>query len=211
MNDITRPDGLRALYDPVRDRSAKKEMPRLDAHATRLIGLSPLVIIASSDAATGDADASPRGGAPGFVKVADPHTLLLPDSPGNNRLDTLQNIVSHGERGAPVGLIFLIPGLDETLRVNGRAWLSTDERLRELAAEPTRVPKLVIRLQVHACYLHCAKAFMRARLWDPASQIDRSTLPSMTEMMRDQIREFRGEDLPSETQAEVYARNLRML
>ena len=207
---ITTREALRALYDPVRERSAKKEIPELDAHASRLIGLAPFLVMASANAC-GETDASPRGGVPGFVKVLDPRTLLVPDSPGNNRLDTLENIVSHGEQGAPVGLLFLIPGLDETLRVNGRAWLSADEALRQAAAEPRRLPKLVIRMQVHSCYLHCAKSLMRARLWDTSAQIDRASLPSMTEMMRDQIRQFRGEEVAAETQAEVVARNRQML
>lgn len=211
MSDlVTTRAALRALYDPVRERSAKKEMPELDAHATRLIGLAPFLVVASANTA-GETDVSPRGGTPGFVKVLDPHTLVLPDSPGNNRLDTLENIVSHGEPGAPVGLLFLVPGLDETLRVNGRAWLSVDEALRQMAAEPQRIPKLVMRVQVQSCYLHCAKSLMRARLWDASAQIDRASLPSMTEMMRDQIRQFRGEEVAAETQAEVVARNRQML
>lgn len=113
MHITTLPD-LRALYGPARERSVKKQMPSLDVHAARFIGLSPLVVVASSglDASQGLLDASPRGGAPGFVKVPDAHTLLIPDAPGNNRLDTLENIVTTGH----VGLLFLLPGVDETLR-----------------------------------------------------------------------------------------------
>jgi hypothetical protein len=203
--NITSLDALRALHDPVRERSAKKEMPQLDAHATRLIALSPFVVIASG-ALGGSMDASPRGGAPGFVKALDAHTLLIPDAPGNNRLDTLENIVSHGEAGAPLGLLFMLPGMDETLRVNGRALISTLETDRVLAAEPQRMPKLVIRVTVQACYLHCAKALMRSSLWDPAHHVQRATLPSMGEMMRDQIREFRGDEVVAETQQEMLAR-----
>lgn len=207
MTDITSLDALRALYDPVRERSAKKELPQLDAHATRLVGLSPFVVVGSGHAATGAHDASPRGGAPGFVRVPDAHTLLLPDAPGNNRLDTLENVVSHGADGAPVGLLFLLPGMDETLRVNGLAWLSTDLALRERCTEPNgRVPRLVLRLRVEAVYLHCAKALMRSKLWDPAQHVDRARLPSMTEMMRDQIREFRGEEIAAETQEQMLER-----
>ena len=110
--DITSISELRALYDPVRERSAKKELPQLDAHARRFIALSPLVVVASGQA--GALDASPRGGEPGFVAVPDDHTLLIPDAPGNNRLDTLENIAGHGASGAPVGLLFLVPGVDET-------------------------------------------------------------------------------------------------
>lgn len=204
---LTRLSDLRALYDPVRERSAKKEMPQLDAHARRIVGLSPFVVLASAHAAGGDQDASPRGGVPGFVQVPDAHSLLIPDAPGNNRLDTLENIVSHGEAGAPLGLLFLVPGMDETLRVNGRAWLHAGQALRERCVEPGgRVPRLVIRVAVQACYVHCAKALMRAHLWDPAHHIDRNSLPSMAEMMRDQIREFRGDEVPAETQAQMIER-----
>ena len=203
--NITSLEALRALYDPVRERSAKKEMPQLDAHARRFIALSPWLVIGSGDGAFG-MDTSPRGGAPGFVQVPDAHTLLIPDAPGNNRLDTLENIARAGEAGAPVGLLFLVPGVDETLRVNGRAWLSTDDADRERCKASDRTPKLVIRVHVLACYLHCAKALMRARLWASESQVERSLLPSMGEMMRDQIREFRGEDVAAETQAEMIER-----
>lgn len=202
---ITSIAALRALYDPVRERSAKKEIPQLDAHARRFIGLSPMLVIASGDVANG-LDASPRGGAPGFAHVADAHTLLIPDAPGNNRLDTLENIARGGEAGAPVGLLFLIPGMDETLRINGLAWLSDDTADLERCAEPGRAPKLAIRVGVRSCYLHCAKALMRSHLWDASRHIDRSTLPSMTEMMRDQIREFRGEEMVAETQEQMLER-----
>ncbi|HEX5737558.1 MAG TPA: MSMEG_1061 family FMN-dependent PPOX-type flavoprotein, partial [Hydrogenophaga sp.] len=192
---ITTSKSLRALYHPIGERSIKKELPQLDEHIIRFVGLSPFVVISSSDAHDGAHDASPRGGEPGFVKVVDPHTLLLPDAPGNNRLDTLENIVSHGEGGAPLGLLFLVPGVDETLRINGRAWLSSDEPDLRLGAEAHRLPKLVVRVVVQTCYLHCAKALMRSHLWDASRYVERSVLPSMGEMLRDQIREFHGEVL----------------
>lgn len=190
-------EALRALYPPVGLRSAKKQLPALDVHCTRLVALSPLAVLASSDAAM-EMDASPRGGQPGFVKVRDAHTLLIPDAPGNNRLDTLENIVQTGQ----VGLLFLVPGMDETLRVNGSALLSTDAADLALAADSTRTPKLVIRVTVKAAYLHCGKALMRSALWDAARHIDRATLPSMGEMMKDQI----GGDIPCETQAQMLER-----
>ena len=202
---ITTLAALRALFDPVRERSAKKEIPQLDTHARRFIGLSPMLVIASGDTAHG-LDASPRGGAPGFVHVADAHTLLIPDAPGNNRLDTLENIVRCGETGAPVGLLFLIPGVDETLRINGLAWVSDEAADRERCAEPGRVPKLAIRVGVRSCYLHCAKALMRSKLWDASRQVERTALPSMGEMMRDQIREFRGDEVVAETQEQMLER-----
>ena len=203
---VTSIQALRALYGPQRGRSMKKCMPRLDVQALRLIALSPFMVMASGNCAATAFDASPRGGEPGFVKTPDAHTLLIPDAPGNNLLDTLENIASHGETGAPVGLVFLIPGMDETLRVNGRAWLSLNEAERQLCAEGPRVPPLAIRVAVEACYVHCAKALMRSRLWDPAHHILRDSLPSMGEMLRDQLREFHGEEVAAESQAEMVDR-----
>ena len=199
--NITTLEALRALYDPVRERSAKKELPQLDVHATRFIGLSPLVVL-SSAGANGALDASPRGGEPGFVKVLDPQTLLIPDAPGNNRLDTLENIVQTGQ----IGLLFLVPGMDETLRVNGSALLTTDEADRERSADARRVPKLVIRVTVRASYLHCAKALMRSALWDASRQVERSVMPSMGEMLRDQIGERMSVEAPVETQEQMLER-----
>jgi PPOX class probable FMN-dependent enzyme len=200
-NHISTLTALRDLYGPARERSLKKEIPALDAHAVQFIGLSPFVVLASSSA-DGHMDASPRGGEPGFVKVLDAHTLLVPDSPGNNRLDTLENIVATGR----LGTLFMVPGFDETLRVNGRAVLSTDPADLALCADARRTPALVIRVAVESVYLHCAKAFMRSQLWDASRQVDRGQMPSMAEMMRDQIRAFKGEEIEAETQAQMLAR-----
>ena len=198
---ITTLTALRALYGPARERSLKKEIPALDAHAVQVIGLSPFVVLASSDA-HGHMDASPRGGDPGFVKVLNEQTLLLPDAPGNNRLDTLENIIASGR----LGTLFMVPGFDETLRVNGSAVLSTEPADLALCADARRTPALVIRLTVESVYLHCAKAFMRSKLWDASRHTDRAQLPSMAEMMRDQIRAFKGEDIEAETQAQMLER-----
>ena len=198
---ITRLEDLRALYGPARERSLLKELPQLDAHATRFIGLSPLVVLASGGPG-GDLDASPRGGDPGFVKAVDAGTLLIPDAPGNNRLDTLENIVQTGA----IGLLFLLPGVDETLRVNGRAVLSTDPAERERCADARRVPALVIRVTVQASYLHCARALMRSALWDASRQVERSIMPSMGEMLRDQIGHRMSPDTVFENQAQALER-----
>ncbi|WP_342128987.1 pyridoxamine 5'-phosphate oxidase family protein [Hydrogenophaga sp. OTU3427] len=192
---------LRALYGPARERSLKKELTQLDVHATRFIGLSPLLVVSSASAA-GAMDASPRGGAPGFVQVLDAHTLLIPDAPGNNRLDTLENIIETGQ----IGLLFLVPGVDETLRVNGRAVLSTEEADRQRCADERRVPQLVIRVTVAAACLHCAKALMRSALWDASRHVDRAVMPSMGEMLRDQIGDRMGADAVFETQAQMLER-----
>ena len=194
-------EALRDLYGPARERSLKKEIPALDAHAVQFIGLSPFVVLASSNA-HGHMDASPRGGEPGFVKVLNAQTLLLPDAPGNNRLDTLENIIASGR----LGTLFMVPGFDETLRVNGSAVLSTEPADLALCADERRTPALVIRLTVESVYLHCAKAFMRSKLWDASRHTDRAQLPSMAEMMRDQIRSFKGEDIEAESQAQMLAR-----
>ena len=198
---ITRLEDLRALYGPARERSVLKELPQLDAHATRFIGLSPLVVLASGGPGT-DLDASPRGGDPGFVKVVNAGTLLIPDAPGNNRLDTLENIVQTGA----IGLLFLLPGVHETLRVNGRAVLSTDPAERERCADARRVPALVIRVTVQASYLHCARALMRSALWDASRQVERSIMPSMGEMLRDQIGHRMSPDTVFENQAQALER-----
>ncbi len=198
---ITTLPALRELYGPARERSLKKEIPSLDAHAVQFIGLSPFVVLASSDA-QGHMDASPRGGEAGFVKVLDEQTLLVPDSPGNNRLDTLENIIATGR----LGTLFMVPGFDETLRVNGRAVLSTDPADLALCVDARRTPALVIRLTVESVYLHCAKAFMRSGLWDASRRTERAQMPSMAEMMRDQIRAFKGEEIEVETQDQMLAR-----
>lgn len=201
MTTITTLPALRELYAPVNPRSALKELPQLDVHAMRFISLSPFVVM-SSYGADGRADTSPRGGDAGFVKVVDAGTLLIADSPGNNRLDSLENIIATGQ----VGLLFMVPGVDETLRVNGTAVLSTDETERKLCEDSRRVPKLVIRVSVHASYLHCAKALMRSDLWNTDKHIDRSQLPSMGKMMHDQLAGKISPDSVIETQAQMLMR-----
>ena len=198
---ITTLQTLRDIYKPVSERALKKEIPSLDAHAVQFIGLSPFVVLASGGADT-SLDASPRGGEPGFVKVLDAQTLLIPDSPGNNRLDTLENIIATGR----LGLLFMVPGFDETLRINGQAVLSTDPADLAQCVDARRTPKLVIRVSVESVYLHCAKAFMRSQLWDASRHPERSQLPTMGEMLRNQIQAFRGEEIEVESQVQMLAR-----
>lgn len=182
MNDIRSMEALRALYRAPSERAVKKQLERLDEHCRRFISLSPFLVMASADA-EGRVDASPRGGDPGFVKVLDERTVLIPDAPGNNRLDSMQNLVAR----PGVGLLFMIPGVDETLRINGRASLRTDAALVDLCANERRRPPLVIAVAVQEAYLHCAKALMRSQLWDPAVKQERSVLPSMGQMLKDQL------------------------
>lgn len=182
MTRITSVEALRAIYPPPSERALKKQLDKLDRHCRSFIGLSPFVVI-SSVGADGLADASPRGDRPGFVQIIDDHTIAVPDWPGNNRLDTLSNIIVRPS----VGLLFLVPGVDETLRVNGEAELRDDEDLRSLFERSGKLPRLAILVHVKEAYLHCAKALMRSRLWDPTSRIERSLLPTMNEMLQDQI------------------------
>jgi uncharacterized protein len=174
-------DALRRVYKTPNPRSVAKEIKRLDRHCRRFVELSPLVVLATSGA--GGGDVSPRGGPAGFVKVLDDATLVIPDFPGNNRLDSLENILEDGR----VGLLFFVPGMDETLRVNGHATIDTDPELRAMGTVDGKLPIAVIRVAVEQAYLHCGKALMRSALWDPAKHIDRSTLPSIGEMIRDQV------------------------
>jgi PPOX class probable FMN-dependent enzyme len=195
MND--RIPELRALYAAPTERAQRKEIRHLDPHCRRFIALSPFVVLASADDAN-RCDASPRGGDPGFVKVVDGTTLLIPDAPGNNRLDSLQNIQGSGR----IGLLFLIPGVDETLRVNGRARVSTDAEQIALCTTERRAPKVVIEVRAEEVFLHCPTALLRSRLWGDAHRVERSTLPTMGQMIADQS----GLDIPPETQAEMLAR-----
>ena len=188
---------LRALYLEPKERAVKKQLAALDEHCLRFIALSPFVVVASSSAAQG-LDASPRGGLPGFVKATDERTLLLPDAPGNNRLDSLVNIIATGR----VGLFFMIPGIDETLRVNGAARLSCFEADIEAFSAEKRRPKLVIEVTVEEAYLHCAKALMRSGLWQASSQVSRSLLPTMSRMINSQT----GIEVPDETHEAMLAR-----
>ena len=128
--------------------------------------------------------------------------MLIPDAPGNNRLDTLENIIDTSQ----LGLLFMLPGIDETLRINGQATLSTDPSERQLCTDARRTPALVIRVKVQAVYLHCAKAFMRAQLWNPSKHTPRHLMPSMGEMLRDQIQTTQGHAIEAETQEDMMAR-----
>ncbi len=188
---------LRQRYPAATQRVRDKELDHIDPHMARFIALSPFVVLASSDAGW-RLDASPRGGPPGFVRQVDPQTLLIPDFPGNNRLDSLANIVET----AHVGLLFLIPGVDEMLRVNGQVVVSDDSVWLAHFNDGSRMPRAVVRVQVQSAYLHCAKAAMRARLWSADSQVERTALPTMGEMIKDHA----GLPGPAETQEEMLRR-----
>jgi uncharacterized protein len=184
-NGVTISDeqGLRGLYEPPMELALLKQLNQLDAHCRNFLSHSPFCVIGSTRAGRGT-DVSPRGDAPGFVRVLDDHTIAIPDRPGNNRLDTLSNIMADAE----VGLLFLIPGIDETLRINGSARLSREPALLAAAAVNGRQPRLVILVTVREAFLHCGKALKRSRLWHADYRLDRKSFPSLGRMIVEQTK-----------------------
>ncbi len=180
MNDARHE--IRSLYGEAMPRAVSKQLSRLDAHCRHFISLSPLVVLASADKA-GHADATPRGDAPGFVKVVDDFTLALPDRPGNNRLDTMMNIMESPH----IGMLFFVPGLNETLRVNGRVSISQDQALLDSMSIRERVPKSAMVVSVEEAFFHCGKALLRSELWNSERQIARSSFPTLGQILADQI------------------------
>lgn len=168
---------LAALYDAPLETSLTKEVDHLTDGHRAYVEASPFVLIATSG--PDGLDCSPRGDAPGFVRVADERTLLLPDRRGNNRLDTLRNIVVDGR----VGLLFLVPGVGVTLRVNGTAELTTDDALRESFAVRDTLPTTVLVVRTTAVYTQCPKALVRSHLWDPDRHREPSELPTVGAIM----------------------------
>ena len=185
MNEIPNQTALRAHMGPISPTAERKVLPRLDRHCRHFIALSPLLVVATADA-SGRVDASPRGDPPGFVRVLDDETMLIPDRPGNNRVDTFANVLS-----APgIGLIFFVPGVDETLRINGAARLSTEADALEPSAIRGKTPRIGLVVAIHEVFFHCGKALKRARLWDPAAAIERSEFPTLGRILADQTAEF---------------------
>jgi PPOX class probable FMN-dependent enzyme len=168
---------LRQHFKAPSDLALRKQLDHLDHNCRRFIALSPFLCLATSG--EDGTDNSPRGDAPGFVEVLDESTLLIPDRPGNNRLDSLANIV----RNPQVGLLFLIPGVAETLRVNGRARIVTSPQILDRFAVNNRAPAVVILVETQEVFLHCSKALIRSRLWQEDAKVDRKVLPSLGRMI----------------------------
>ena len=176
---VTDEDTLRALHKKPLSRATDKVLPRLDEHCRGIIALSPFCVISTQG--PDGADISPRGDPAGFVHIIDDGHLLLPDRVGNNRLDCAANIL----KNPMIGMLFLVPGMNETLRVNGSARITDDPRLLTPLAVKNRAPVIGFLIEVREAYLHCAKALVRAGLWDPEAQIDRRKLPSYGDMLAD--------------------------
>lgn len=177
---ITEESELREIFGWPAERSANKVIDRLDDHCRTIIGKSPLILLGTSNA-SGRCDVSPKGDYPGFVRVLNDKTLAIPDLPGNNRLDTLSNLLANPQ----VGLIFLIPGMNDVLRVNGKVRLVRDAALLESLAYQGKLPKLAIVVDVQEVFIHCTKALVRSKLWLDEYRVDRNELPSLAEILRD--------------------------
>ena len=193
-------DTLRRRYPQASPRSRAKQLDRLDDTMRRFVAHAPLCVIASAGAAGEGLDSSPRGGPPGFVQVADERTLLIPDRTGNNRLDTLENLLADPR----IGLLFLVPGVNEVLRANGTARLRDEPAFTQRFAHPDvpRLPRLVIEVAVGEAYLHGPKALRRSQVWSPAVRVAPGTFPSMNAMLRAQL----GPQVVTETDDEALAR-----
>lgn len=180
LNDET---ALREVYPGPSDGAVNKQLSQLDPHSRHFISLSPFLCLGTSRA-DGLADVSPRGGGPGFVHALNDTQLALPDRPGNNRLDSLTNIV----HTPAVGLLFFVPGFEEMLRVNGVAESVTTPDLMERFTIDSKPPRSVLLIEVKEVYFHCTKALRRSALWNPDKHVARDTMPSFGQIMRDQMK-----------------------
>jgi PPOX class probable FMN-dependent enzyme len=180
LTDFSASD-LATVYPAPSPRVIAKARPEIDVHAKKFIDMSPFCVLATSGA-DGSVDASPRGGNPGFIHVAGPNQLLMPDRSGNNRIDSFRNIV---EGSGFLQLIFFVPGIDETLRVGGTGKVSVDPELMASMIEFGKPPRAVLRVDVSEAYFHCGKALMRSKLWG-GERVERSVMPSIGEMIHDQ-------------------------
>lgn len=179
---VTSERELREVLGEPGERALRKETATLGGHARAFIARSPFLLLATADA-RGRCDVSPKGDAPGFVRVLDDAHLLVPDRPGNKRLDGMRNLLENPH----AGLIFLVPGREETLRVNGRAWIVRDAELLDALVAHGKRPALALAVEVEECFFHCPKAFRRSRLWEPGEWPPRAALPSMARVLFDTL------------------------
>ncbi len=190
---ITDERSLRALHHSPMSRATDKVLKALDEHCLRIIALSPFCVVATQGA--DGADISPRGDPAGFVRIIDARTLLLPDRVGNKRLDAMTNLLVNPR----IGLLFLVPGMNETLRINGTARITDDTRLLTPCAVGGRPPKIGLVVTIEEAFLHCAKALVRSALWDETRHIDRAILPGYAEMLLDHVKGLTREENDRQT------------
>jgi PPOX class probable FMN-dependent enzyme len=200
---VTTMEQLESLYGPKNPNSVIKEVDHISEGYRSLIEAAPFVTVAT--AGPEGLDCSPKGDAPGFVRILDDKTLAIPDRPGNNRIDGFRNIV----RDPRIALLFLIPGVGETLRVNGRAQISIEPDLMQSFAVNGKLPRCVLIVHIESIYFHCAKAIMRAKLWEEATKIDRRSLPSTGTIIAELSHGERGgeaydRELPERYKAQLY-------
>ncbi len=181
---VSTEEQLREILGTPSERVIKKCVPSLDKHSKTFIAHSPFVLLSTANR-EGRCDVSPRGDEPGFVHVLDDNTLLLPDRPGNKRIDSILNVIDNPR----VGLLFVIPGVEDTLRVNGRAAVVRDPELLESLAHRGKTPQLAIAIETEEVFFHCAKAFKRSSLWQPEHWPDASNVPSLAQIIVDQVRD----------------------
>lgn len=203
-NDICTIEDLREVYGfpPENSAAVRIVLQSLHKHHQAFIALSPFVIIASADA-QGRPDVSPKGDLPGFVVVPDEHTLMIPDRPGNKKLLTLSNIVENPH----VSLIFFIPGRTDTLRVNGKARLTTDPTALAQFAVQGKMPQSALVVTVELAWFHCGKAFIRSQLWEPEAQVAPDALPTLGQMCAEQISDFDADAYDQRQQGYAKARH----
>ncbi|WP_373356584.1 pyridoxamine 5'-phosphate oxidase family protein [Pseudoroseicyclus sp. CXY001] len=203
MEFVETVEQLRARYGAPGEGAVRKVLPMIDDHSRAFLARSPFVLI-GSQSPDGRADVTPKGDAPGFVKVLDAQTLAIPDRPGNRRLDTWENIIANPS----VGMIALVPGMQETLRINGEARLTFDEGLCEELGMNGRPALSVAVVKVREVFMHCAKCFIRSGLWKPETWPDRSELPTLGEILRDQMALAESADALDASLADSYRKSL---
>lgn len=195
---ITTEAELRKSYPAPMSRATGKILDRLDKHCCAILERSPFCVISTQG--PDGADISPRGDPPGFIRILDEHTLLLPDRIGNNRLDAFANLLTNPR----IGMLILVPGMGETLRINGTAKITNDKRLLEDSSVEDRVPKVGLIIRVEEAFLHCPKALIRSGLWDASRHIDRASLPSYAAMLLDHVKGLTSKE--NDRQSEVMAK-----
>ncbi|MBO1626702.1 pyridoxamine 5'-phosphate oxidase family protein [Bacillus arachidis] len=200
---ISTEEELRHILGYPSERAVKKVIPSLDHHCCDFLSKSPFLVISTSDK-FGHCDASPRGDAPGFVYVLNENQIVIPERPGNRRVDSILNILSNPK----VGLIFFIPGLGESLRINGRAAITNDEEILEKMQVNGRNPLLGIVVEIEECFIHCAKAFIRSELWNPDSWLEKEVLPSAAKMLVDHAKVNANEEEVARSLEESYTKRL---
>lgn len=197
LSYVTDADALRGMHLKPMSRATDKVLTALDEHCRAIIALSPFCVISTQG--PDGADVSPRGDPPGFIRILDDTHLLLPDRVGNNRLDNFLNLLDNPK----IGMLILVPGMDETLRLNGTARITDDPRLLDASAIRDRAPKIGLVIKIEEVFLHCSKALVRSKLWGEEYRIERRSLPTYTQILTDHVAGLTLEE--SERQGKIMA------